>query len=100
MRCNLATAWRVYALPLLACLSACSNLPPAQQAQLQQALTVACNVDGVAVPVAQPVVATLGTAGAAAASVDSLLVHPAVVAACQQIGGTPARVAPVSQPTN
>jgi hypothetical protein len=30
--------------------------------------------------------------------VDSLLVHPAVVAACQRLGGTPAGVTPASAP--
>ena len=74
---------------LLACLAAsCSNMTPAQQ----QALTVACNVDGAIVPAAQPVVATMGTGGAMAESIDSLLVHPAVVAACASLKGTPASV--------
>ena len=76
------------ALAILVSLSACSGV--------QQALTVACNVDGVVVPIAQPVVATLGSGGATAARVDSLLVHPAVLAACQQRGGMPATAAPVS----
>ena len=42
------------ALALLVCLSACSNMTPDQQAKIAQVLTVACNVDGVVVPVAQP----------------------------------------------
>ena len=73
---------RNLALPLLVGLSACSNLTPEQHAKIRQVLTVACNVDGVVVPVAQPIVATLGQAGATAADVD-LLVHPAVVEACK-----------------
>jgi hypothetical protein len=98
MRRNILVALGVYGLPLIASLSACSNLPPDQQAKITQALVVACDVDGAVVPLAQPVVATLGPAGATVASVDSLLVHPAVVAACQRLGGTPAGVAPVATP--
>jgi hypothetical protein len=82
-----------FALPLLACLAACGDLPPEQQAKVTQALTVACTVDGVVVPLAQPIVAELGPAGAGAASAD-LLVHPAVVAACKALNGVPASVAP------
>jgi hypothetical protein len=89
------TMRRFPALPLLACLGACSNLTPTQQAQITQAVTVACNVDGTLVPVAQPVVATLGPGGAQAATVDALLVHPAVVAACAALKGTPASAAPI-----
>jgi hypothetical protein len=37
---------------MLACLSACGNVTPEQQATIRQVLTVACNVDGVVVPVA------------------------------------------------
>jgi hypothetical protein len=96
MRRNFAAAGRVYALPLLACMSACSNLPPAQQATIKQVLTVACNIDGVVVPIAQPIVATIGPAGTTVAGVDGLLVHPAVVAACKAYNGTPVAVAPAS----
>jgi ABC-type Fe3+-hydroxamate transport system substrate-binding protein len=88
---------RNIALSLLVCLSACSNMTPEQQAQVRQVLMVACNVDGVVVPVAQPIVATLGPAGAAATNVD-LLVHPAVVEACKAVSGVPASVTPVSPP--
>ena len=49
-------------LPLVAGQSACSTMPPDQQVKVTQALAVACNVDGAVVPVAQPVVATLGRA--------------------------------------
>ena len=82
----------------MAAVAACSNLSSDQQAKIQQALTVACNVDGAVVPIAQPVVATLGTSGATAANLDSLLVHPAVVAACMTISGTPVSAMPVSAP--
>ena len=89
---------RHFALPLLACITACGNATPSQQAQIAQAVTVACNVDGVLVPVAQPVVATLGPGGATVANVDTLLVHPAVVAACTALKGTPASATPASPP--
>jgi hypothetical protein len=82
------------ALLVLACVSACANPTPQQQARLTEILTVACNVDGVIVPLAQPVVATMGTVGATASTVD-LLVHPSVVAACQALKGVPAGVTPV-----
>jgi hypothetical protein len=99
MQRNFAAACRVYILPLLACLSACgTTVPAAQQAQVQQALAVACTVDGVLVPIAQPIVATMGPGGAAAAGADVLLVHPAVVAACTAIHGVPASVTAVSAP--
>jgi hypothetical protein len=86
------------ALLLLACLSGCTNPTPEQQAKLAEVLTVACNVDGVIVPLAQPIIATMGSAGAAASSVD-LLVHPSVVAACQALKGVPAGVTAVAPVT-
>ena len=87
----------ILALALLVCLSACNNMTPEQQTTIKQVLTVACNVDGVLVPVAQPIVATLGPAGTAVANID-LLVHPSVVAACKAVNGVPASVTPVSPP--
>jgi hypothetical protein len=90
---------RIFALPVLVCVYACSNTTPTQQAQINQALSVICNVDGVLVPVAQPVVASTGPGGATAADVDSLLVHPAVVAACASLKGTPASATPASLPS-
>jgi len=90
MRCNLA-------LPLLVCLTACAAQTPEQQARVRQILTVACNVDGAVVPVAQPVVATLGNDGANVTKAD-LLVHPAVVEACKALNGSPAGVTPASAP--
>jgi hypothetical protein len=85
------------ALPLLACLSACSDMTPEPQAKVRQVLTVACNVDGVVVPVAWPIVANLGSTGATAANAD-LLVHPAVVEACKALSGVPAKVIPAGPP--
>jgi hypothetical protein len=82
------------ALLLLAALAtACSNMTQEQQAKVRQVLTVACEVDGVVVPVAQPIVATLGSAGAGTANVD-LLLHPAVIEACKAVSGVPASVTP------
>ncbi len=89
---------RIFALTLLYCLAACGNLTPDQQARITQELTVACAVDGILVPLANPVVASLGTGGTAAANVDNLLVHPAVVAACNAIGGAPVSAKPVVTP--
>ena len=89
---------RFAALPLLACLGGCSNLTPTQQAQITEALAVACNVDGALVPVAQPVVATLGPNAEKVANVDTLLVHPAVVAACAALKGTPVSATPTAAP--
>ena len=64
---------------------------------IRQVLTVACKVDGVVVPVAQPIVATLGSAGADTANVD-LLLHPAVVEACKAASGS--RPAPCRPPAS
>ncbi len=89
---------RISALSLFVVLSACTGTTTEQQAKIQQALQVACNVDGTLVPVAQPVIATLGNTGAAVASTDQLLVHPAVVAACKALSGTPASATPVGSP--
>jgi hypothetical protein len=88
----------LYALPMIVSLSACGNLPAEPQAKVTQALVVACDVDGAVVPIAQPVVATLGSNGKAAVGTDSLLVHPAVVAACLRLGGMPAGVTPAAAP--
>jgi hypothetical protein len=91
---------RIFALPLLVCVYACTTTTPTQQAQITQALSVICSVDGVLVPVAQPVVASIGPNGTAAANVDSLLVHPAVVAACASLQGKPASVTSVGAPSS
>jgi hypothetical protein len=101
MRRNFAAIFCANALPLLLLgLTSCGDQPAAKQADLRQALAVACVVDGVLVPVAQPIVAGLGSGGATAANLDSLLVHPGVVAACQALGGIPAHVAPVATPAD
>jgi predicted small secreted protein len=89
---------RIFALPLLSCLAACGNVTPGEQAEITQELIVACAVDGTLVPLAQPVVAAATTGGAAAANADSVLAHPAVVAACNTIDGTPASAKPMAAP--
>ncbi len=70
---------------------------PAQQAKLDQALLVACDIDGVVVPVAVPVVVSTGQGGATVAN-DALLVHPAVVQACAALKGKPAGVTVTEPP--
>ncbi|MBW4089876.1 MAG: lipoprotein [Proteobacteria bacterium] len=82
---------------LLAAVAVCL-LAGCSPAQKTAALRVGCSVDGVVQPLAASTVASLGTAGATAATADTLLVHPAVVAACAQIGGTPAVVAAATPP--
>ena len=72
-----------------ACLVAGCSMTTAQKAAV---LKIGCAVDGVVQPIAAPLVAGLGAAGASAASADALLLHPAVVAACTALGGTPALV--------
>ena len=79
-----------------ACLLTACNLTPAQQAQVQIALSVACNVDGLLVPIAQPVVAGLVPSAAGVVALDQALVHPAVVQACAAVGGAPASVKPAA----
>lgn len=83
----------IIAAGALAMLSACST---AASDQTTQTLKVACDVDGVVVPIAQPIVANLSQTGAAVADMDSLLVHPAVVQARQALNGSPSSVAPVA----
>jgi hypothetical protein len=79
-------------LASLLALGACQNgqLTP----QAAASLTMACKVDGAVQPIAVGVAATLPQPGAqAGATVDALLVHPAVVKACADLGGAPVAVA-------
>jgi hypothetical protein len=64
-------------------LSACGT--PAQQ-------QLACQTDKNLVPIADTTLTTLVPGAAPAVSIDTLLVHPAVVAYCATLGGTPAAV--------
>ncbi len=76
---------------LAAGLSACAadgQLTPAAQ----RAVTVACAVDAGVQPVAVTLAGDAGPKVAALASADQQLVHPAVVAACQAVKGTPVAV--------
>lgn len=60
--------------------------------QARQIIGAACKVDGVAQPIAVSVVPTLVPQATPIASIDNALVHPAVVKACDAIGGTPVAV--------
>lgn len=88
---------------LLVCLvlSACTGGQPPPQI-----VVVMCASDKVIQPVAlaiaQAVAPAVGTASAgvqAGATLDSMLVHPAVVAACAAINAKPASVLPVTGAT-
>jgi len=86
-------------LIVLSLLGGCSATDTERHAKVIEVLRIACVVDGIVVPIAQPIVATLGPGGATAAGID-LFVHPAVVAACRVLNGTPAIVIqPAPQPT-
>ena len=61
----------------------------------EQVLTVACNVDGIVVPVAQPIVATLGPPGAAAQASICWCI-PRWSRHARQLSGVPASATPVS----
>jgi len=68
-------------------------IAPQTQFKVQKkALSVACDIDGVVVPLGDPVVAQAAPSGASDTSVDALLTHPAVVHACSLVGGRPAIV--------
>ena len=71
------------------CFTAGCAITPAQKTA---ALKIGCAVDGVVQPLAAPLVASIGPAGTSVASADTVLVHPAVMAACAALGGTPAAV--------
>lgn len=76
-------------VPLL--LSACTStgqLTP----QALQVIGAACKIDGVAQPIAVSIVPTLVPQSTPIVSIDTALVHPAVVKACDAIGGTPVGV--------
>lgn len=55
-------------------------------------VTVLCNVDAVAQPVAIAIADAVAPEVAALATLDQQLVHPAVVAACAAINGVPSVV--------
>jgi hypothetical protein len=61
----------------------------------QKIVSVACKLDAVAQTVVVAVAPTVVPATSPAVSLDQALVHPAVVAACAQFGGTPVAVAAV-----
>ena len=84
------------AASLLAGCTAAGGLTP----QATVALQVACQVDGAVQPIAAGVVSGLSPAGATVASADSLMVHPAIVAACAKLGGTPVLGVPTGASTH
>lgn len=72
-------------IAVLAVLTSCTPMSDSQRAHL----VAACDVDGKIIPLAQSVVANMGVPGATASAIDTLLVHPAVIAACAKLQGTP-----------
>jgi len=79
------------ALAMAPALAGCANTP-AQQAQLRQIEQTACMIDGIAQPIGAAVLGALVPSSGAAVTVDQSLVHPAVAAYCNSLGGTPAKV--------
>lgn len=58
---------------------------------------IGCQTDAAAQPVAVASAALAGNIGLTAATVDQLLVHPLVLAACAKVGGVPVAItAPVT----
>lgn len=84
---------RLLAVTLAASLAGC-DIPPDKLARLTTAL---CKIDGIAQPVALTIAGGAIAAAPAVAqtvvAVDVSLVHPAIVKACQDKGGTVAGVA-------
>lgn len=76
---------RFLILASVAALAACANPTPQQLHTMQ----VACAVDGAVQPIAAATLAVAVPASAPAVSADTLLAHPAVVAYCANLGGTP-----------
>jgi hypothetical protein len=84
-------------LAALLTLSACGTsltTPLATTAPAATAkLALACKVDATVQPIAAATVQALVPAATPAVDVDTLVVHPAVVALCASVGGTPVAVA-------
>lgn len=76
---------RFLILASVTALAACSNPTPQQL----HAMQVACAVDGAVQPIAAATMAVAVPASAPAVSADTLLAHPAIVAYCANLGGTP-----------
>jgi len=79
---------------LVLSISACSDLTPQQQ----KVIMATCTWDKIQQPLLKQVVPVLLPQAAAGVSLDELIVHPSVVAACDAIGATPSAVAPASAP--
>lgn len=70
------------------------SLSPASLTPTQATIAqIGCAVDGIAQPIALPVVAGVPTVGGIAATVDAALVHPLVVAECAKLNATPVAMA-------
>lgn len=74
---------------ILLCLGAVGLVACGTPAQQQ----AACQTDTALVPIADGTLSTLVPASAGIVSLDTLLVHPAVVNYCKSLGGTPAAAA-------
>lgn len=78
-------AWAlVLMLAATASLGACT---PAEEAQAMQTFQVLCQVNGTMMPAVAQIAKAAGGVAAQAADVDTLLVHPAITAACAQMNG-------------
>jgi len=81
---------RFFLIPAALCaglsVGACSA---SQQAAAQKAIGIGCMVDGAIQPIAAPVLAAAIPSTAGGVTADTLLVHPAIVAACAAEKGVP-----------
>jgi hypothetical protein len=59
---------------------------------------VGCVLDGVAQPIALPMVAGIPTVGGVAATVDAALVHPLVIAECAKLNAKPVALPAAATP--
>lgn len=64
----------------------------------QQVIDVMCTSDALLVPVVVPVILAAQPTAAPAAALDTVLVHPAVVAACAAYARRPAAITPPAAP--
>lgn len=88
---SIAAALGIVGLFCLSGLAACDVTPAQQQAieaKVTQDAQVGCLIDGTAQPIAASVLSGLVPSAAGAVSLDTLLVHPAVVNFCKTLGGT------------
>lgn len=72
---------------LAAIAMALSGCTSSQVAKVETQVQIACNVDGVAQPIAAATLATLVPAATPAVALDNGVIHPAIVAFCAKQGG-------------